>query len=254
MPKLSTTLAVSFLLVAGGHAQAQSDPSDRCYHYANEMVALGHRARVAKCPAQATQHMNWDGHYEWCQKQPPARTRQAAQEWGARFDGCAASGGVSAPPAHPVAPAAPADRATLIYPDVPGASQLCLVPINPDTRRYSVNAMSQLALINCTPNQGTIWVVQRNRITVAGRPDLCVAASAGAHSADLYLESCKDSNVSGWEAGGNATQSARLRITGGLFANQCLSVPQLNDPANPRLPYTVQLKSCGRDDLKFFVE
>jgi hypothetical protein len=48
-----TSTAVLLGLLATSPSWAQSDLSDRCYHYANEMVALGHRARAAKCQGNA---------------------------------------------------------------------------------------------------------------------------------------------------------------------------------------------------------
>ena len=51
--------------------------------------------------------MNWDGHHDWCTKQTPGRTRAAAEEWSAKFDGCAAQGGVDARAVAPAAPCAP---------------------------------------------------------------------------------------------------------------------------------------------------
>lgn len=159
-----------------------------------------------------------------------------------------------APAASPKPAGAAAAPAKLLYPDFAGASQSCVVPVDPETRRYSVKPQAKLALINCAPNQGKLWVVSRNRITVAGRPELCVGASAGASSADLYLEACADVNVDSWDLAANATQSARMRIAGGMFANQCVNIPQLNNPANPPMPYFIQVKDCGRNDLKFFLE
>lgn len=81
-----------------------------------------------------------------------------------------------------------------------------------------------------------------------------MAGSAGARSADLYLEASKGSNVPVWEATGSSTQAARVRIGGGVFSNQCWAIPQLANPANPPFPYFVALKDCGKADLKFFVE
>jgi Ricin-type beta-trefoil lectin domain len=159
-----------------------------------------------------------------------------------------------APAPAPKPAGTPAAQAKLLYPDVAGASQSCVVPVDPDTRRYSVKPLAKLALINCAPNQGKMWVVSRNRITVAGRPDLCVGAAAGARSADLYLETCAGVNVDSWDLAANATQSTPMRIAGGMFANQCVSIPELNNSSNPPMPYFIQLKDCGRNDLKFFLE
>lgn len=155
--------------------------------------------------------------------------------------------------AAPPAPAAVA-KARLIYPDVPGASQLCVMPLDEKTRRPRAAAGSRLMLVQCQAAMGSAFALDRGRITLAGQPDLCVTVAANARTADLVVSACQGSNVPAWEASGSATQAARVRAAGGVFQNQCWSAPQLDDPANPPLPYALQLKDCGRGDQRWFLE
>lgn len=165
----------------------------------------------------------------------------------------------AAPKAMPAPAAATGSVATsskpqYIYPDWPGASQSCVVPIDPETKRYAVKPLAELMLSNCTPAQGLIFNVTPQRISIAGKPNLCVNISAGARQAVLYLEECRDTEVKGWESKGVDKDSGRLRAVGGLWDNQCLAIPELANP-NAKFPLRVNAVACagGGRDLKFFV-
>jgi hypothetical protein len=80
-----------------------------------------------------------------------------------------------------VAAAPTSSKPQYIYPDGPGASQSCVVPMDPDKKRYSVAAGAELTLTDCNTVQGKIFNVSPSRISVAGKPNLCVNISAGAH-------------------------------------------------------------------------
>lgn len=160
-------------------------------------------------------------------------------------------------PARSAAPAIGAARNRMIYPDAAGASQTCVMPVDEKTRRPRVAAGAKLMLVACSGSAGSAFVVANRQITLAGRPDLCVAVSAGARAAEMTVETCKDSNVSAWDAAGSSTKAARIRVAGGIFTDECWAVPKLDDPANPPLPYELLLKPCGapgKGDLQFFVE
>jgi hypothetical protein len=75
----------------------QGQGRDRCHDYATEMVANDQRGRQARCSGWGN-HSNFDGHYQWCQRQTPARTSQALSNWRTRLQTCqfAASGSPAA--------------------------------------------------------------------------------------------------------------------------------------------------------------
>lgn len=163
--------------------------------------------------------------------------------------------GAAAPAPAPAVAAAPKPgKPQLIYPDFPGASQTCVVPIDPATKRYKVAAGSELMLANCNAAQGRIFSVSPGRIGIASQPNLCVNVSAGAHQATLYLEDCKDAAVKKWEAAGTSTASARLRAVGGNWNDLCWAAPAIGNN-NVRLPIPVNAVPCqGAKDQKFFIE
>lgn len=85
-----------------------AEAQDRCTAYANEMVAIDQRARQMKCPAWKS-HSNWNGHYDWCGKQPPVRVKDALDTWSAKLDGCAFTFGGQGGGYQPPRPKAAAD-------------------------------------------------------------------------------------------------------------------------------------------------
>jgi hypothetical protein len=160
----------------------------------------------------------------------------------------------AAKPAAVAPVAAKPGKPQMIYPDVPGASQTCLIPVDPMSRRFKVAVGSALVLsAKCSPSQGAIFLVAKDAIRVAGKPNLCVNISAGAHAAQPYLENCADTEVKNWDVGGSSSASARIRSVGGLWDNQCWSVRDIqNDRA--RYPLDVDAVACrpGKDP-KFFI-
>ncbi len=168
----------------------------------------------------------------------------------------AANAGIAAAPAAAKPAAAPA-KARMLYPDGGGLSQSCVVPMDPQTRRYKLAAGAELMLANATSGaQCSVFQVSAQRIAIAGQPNLCVNIGAGSRSGNVYLEACNDVSVTGWDIAGNATTSARVRAVGGPFNNQCWAVPGLADP-NVKFPTPVVPADCKRNaaqELKFFVE
>jgi hypothetical protein len=164
-----------------------------------------------------------------------------------------APGGATAA-AAPAAKPAPAAKKRLIYPDVAGASQTCVMPVDEKTRRVRMDAGARLMLVACSADNASAFALANRQLVLAARPDLCVTVSAGARQAHLVIDRCQDSNVTAWEATGTSTAAARIRVAGGVFDNQCWSIPRLADPANPPLPYDLVLKDCGKGDMRFFVE
>jgi hypothetical protein len=147
-----------------------------------------------------------------------------------------------------------AGKPELIYPDAPGSSQSCVVPVNPATKRISLAAGAELMLMNCKASQGWVFHVSKDRIAIAGKPGLCLNLGAGARRGIVYLEQCKDTTVKSWDAVGSAVEARRIRAVGGTWNNQCWSIPQLaNEKA--KFPIPVELDDCkaGRD-LTFFIE
>jgi hypothetical protein len=169
-----------------------------------------------------------------------------------RLGECFVANGGSATPAAKAAPA----KARMLYPDYPGASQTCLIPIDPDTRRYKVAEGSQLVLSLATSGaQCSVFVVSRQRITLAGKPNLCVNVGASARAGFAYLEACKDVSVTGWDIAATSTTSSRIRAVGGPHNNTCFALPQIADE-RVKMP-VVELQPCkanAAQDMKFFLE
>lgn len=113
-----------------------------------------------------------------------------------------------------------AGGALMVYPDYPGASQTCVVAVDPVTRREKVEVTSEL-MLSANSRGCKAFVVKGNRIASAANPNLCVNVGAGAHRAALYLEECNDVSVRRWDAKGSATDAARIRAEGGPFDNMC---------------------------------
>jgi hypothetical protein len=67
---------------------------DRCHDYANQMVAQDQRARQMRCP-NWTGHSNYQHHYNWCSRRPPASAQVALSAWGTRFQTCQFAAGGS---------------------------------------------------------------------------------------------------------------------------------------------------------------
>lgn len=145
----------------------------------------------------------------------------------------------------------------MLYPDFPGASQTCVVPIDQATRRIKVAPLSELMLITASSEvQCQVFVISRQRISLAGRPDLCVNIGAAAHRGQLYLEACKDVSVTSWEINGTSSSSSRLRALGGPFDNMCWAIPSLGDE-KAIFPLRVLPAVCQKNvanELKFFAE
>ena len=145
----------------------------------------------------------------------------------------------------------------MLYPDFPGASQTCVVPIDQATRRIKVAPLSELMLISANSEaQCQVFVISNQRISIAGRPDLCVNVAAAAHRGQLYLEACEDVSVTGWEIKGTSTSSSRVRALGGPFDNMCWAIPSLGDE-KAKFPLRVLPAVCQKNvsnELKFFVE
>jgi hypothetical protein len=99
---LSILAGVQVTFGFSAHAQ------DRCKAYADEMVAIDQRARQMKCPAWKS-HSNWEGHFQWCQKQPPAKVNNALGNWNSQLDGCATTYGGQGGGYQPPKPAAKVD-------------------------------------------------------------------------------------------------------------------------------------------------
>lgn len=152
-------------------------------------------------------------------------------------------------------------NALMLYPDTPGASQTCIAPVNLETGRYKIALGSQLMLISATSeSECKLFVISKQRIRVAGMDDdpqnLCVNVGAGARNGIFNLENCDDVSVTGWEVNGTSTSSSRVRSLGGVFNNQCFTIPSL---ANPRakFPLPILPATCmenAAEELKFFVE
>jgi hypothetical protein len=149
------------------------------------------------------------------------------------------------------------NKARLIYPDAPGTSQTCVVPVDPATNRFKLAPLSELKLISASSEgQCKLFVVSKKRISIIGRPDLCVNIGAGASRGVLYLEACRDVSVTGWDIKATAAESSRLRSLGGPFDNMCWAIPNLSDE-NAKFPLRVQPATCQKNvdnELKFFVE
>ena len=149
------------------------------------------------------------------------------------------------------------NKARLIYPDAPGASQTCVVPVDPDTNRFKLELLSELKLIGTSSEgQCKLFVVSKRRISIIGRPDLCVNIAAGAGRGILYLEACRDVSVTGWDIKATAAESSRLRSLGGPYDNMCWAIPNLGNE-NAKFPLRVQPAPCQKNvdnELKFFVE
>ncbi|MEB3124654.1 MAG: hypothetical protein VKL00_03270 [Synechococcales bacterium] len=149
----------------------------------------------------------------------------------------------------------------MLYPDFPGASQTCVVPIDQATRRINVAPSSdertELMLISANSEaQCQVFVISKQRISIAGRPDLCVNIGGSARRGLLYLEKCGDVSVTGWEIKGTSTSSSRVRALGGLFDNMCWEIPSLSDE-KAKYPLRVLPAVCQKNvanQLKFFVE
>jgi len=144
-----------------------------------------------------------------------------------------------------------------LYPDFPGASQTCVVPIDQNTVRYKLALGSELMLISASSEaQCQVFVVSKKRISVVGRPDLCVNIGASARRGLLYLEKCGDVSVTGWDITATSTTSSRVRALGDPFDNMCWEIPSLGDE-KAKFPLRVLPAVCQKNvanQLKFFVE
>jgi hypothetical protein len=149
------------------------------------------------------------------------------------------------------------DKARLIYPDAPGTSKTCVVPVDPATNRFELALLSELKLIDASSGgQCELFVVSKQRISIVGHPDLCVNIGAGASRGMLYLEACRDVSVTSWDIKATAAESSRLRSVGGPFDNMCWAIPNLANE-NAQFPLRVQPALCQKNvdnELKFFVE
>jgi hypothetical protein len=149
------------------------------------------------------------------------------------------------------------DKARLIYPDAPGTSKTCVVPVDPATNRFKLALLSELKLIDASAGgQCELFVASKQRISIIGHPDLCVNIAAGASRGVLYLEACRDVSVTGWDIKATAAESSRLRSLGGPFDNMCWAIPNLAD-GNAKFPLRVQPALCQKNvdnELKFFIE
>jgi hypothetical protein len=111
----------------------------------------------------------------------------------------------------------------MIYPDYGGASQSCVIPIDPQTRRFRVIEGAVLALgANPPLDQCKTLLVSRQRISIAGPPGT----------------------------------SARIRAVGGMWDSPCWTIPDVpNDKV--RHPIDVAPAACQKNaacKLKFFLE
>jgi hypothetical protein len=148
-------------------------------------------------------------------------------------------------------------KGQIIYPDLPGFSQTCVVPIDQDTVRYKLASGSELMLVSATSEaQCQVFVVSKKRISVVGRPDLCVNIAASARRGVLYLEQCKDVSVASWNITASSTQSSRIRSLGEPFDNMCWTIPNSSNE-EAKFPLRVQPAVCQKNmanEIKFFVE
>lgn len=149
----------------------------------------------------------------------------------------------------------------MLYPDSPGASQTCVVPINPETGLYEVALLSELMLISATSeSECKMFAISKQRIKIVGMDDepqnLCVNVGAGARNGRFYLENCDDVSVTGWEVKGTSTSSSRVRSLGGIFNNQCFTIPGLASK-RAKFPLPILPATCKKNaaqELKFFAE
>lgn len=129
-------------------------------------------------------------------------------------------------------------------------------PLAPPTPFSCAELGAGAALVlsaQCSPSQGTIFLVSKDALRIAGKPNLCVNINAGARAAQPYLDICADTEVKRWDAGGSSTAAARLRSVGGLWANQCRSVRDIqNNKARFQLDADAVDCRPGKN-LKFFI-
>lgn len=113
----------------------------------------------------------------------------------------------------------------MIYPDIPGASQSCVVP---SYMKWTPG--TPLVLTNCPKGGSASFIRSNNTIAVAGQPGLCVGVARGAQRPVIALQKCSEASTT-WTSRASSTASARVESKDG----RCWIIPKL--PANANFPF-----------------
>ena len=157
----------------------------------------------------------------------------------AAMDGCLTSNQAQSP----LAPAP--SQGMMIYPDFPGASQSCVVPMG-----MKWTAGTPLVLTNC-PQRGSFGFALSGRVvSVADRANLCVGSTKDGSRTIMELQYCAGA-TSKWAFTAGGTSSGNVQSDDG----RCWVVPKLSQDG-AKFPFPIETVSCGGSPqpTKFFFE
>ncbi|MFG1477119.1 RICIN domain-containing protein [Xanthobacter sp. V4C-4] len=201
-PPMFRTIAIAAgsLLLLPTMNVARAADAGVCVTYANAMVAMTVRGQKAKCSVFTPAGLNWDGHFNWCGGQDPAKVRNAEESWSARLDGClfsAQAQAQAAPPGKPI---------------VHELSGKCIVTVGGPATSNGTD----LVIWNCKDarmNAANRWELTQNGQIRNATTGKCIDVS-GAPGVD------DGRPIQVWDCEGTANTDQRWALRNGFIVNQ----------------------------------